>query len=202
MTKTVITRLRTAGILLGTMLLVGRCTDKALPTQPSLPTRTPTRTPTNRPVTPTPTSTPATAPSTRTSTPTPTRTATSTPSTPTPTPGPAASTLLIEGATLSRTAPPAGIKHAARADLVVKNWGVHPVRVTRIETFSWYGTVVVLNGGFAPFSLAPGQTASFSVALKANADITCSEGIGIGVFVEGQTPSYILFGCELADWPF
>jgi hypothetical protein len=104
--------------------------------------------------------------------------------------------------TLSRTEPPAGFKHAARADLVVRNWGVHPVQLTRVETFSWYGSVVVLNDGFAPLALAAGQTASFSVTLRANADISCSEGVGITVSVEGQTPSYVVFGCEVADWPF
>ena len=76
------------------------------------------------------------------------------------------------------------------------------MQLARIETFSWYGSVLVLYSGFTPFSLAAGQTASFSVTLKANADIACSDGVGIAIFVEGQTPNYVVFGCEVADWPF
>jgi hypothetical protein len=134
-------------------------------------------------------------PPTGTLTPAPTRT-------PTPTPGTVASTVLVDG-TLSRISPPpAGFKHAARADMVVKNWGVHPVRLTRIETSDWYGLEEVLNGGFTPFAIAAGQTASFSVTLKSNANFDCSLGVVIRVYVEGQVPNYHAFGCEVVDWPF
>lgn len=196
-------RFRAAGILFATVLLLCRCSDKALPTQPSPPTQTPTPTPPTRTLTPTPTRTPTPTVSIRTASPTPTQKDTPRPSTGTrtPTPGPAASTLII-GGTLSRTAPPAGFEHAARADMVVRNWGPHSVQLTRIETYSWYGTVAVLNDGFVPLRLAAGQTASFSVTLKAHADIGCAEGIGITVVVEDQLPNYDIFGCEVADWPF
>src|SRR6476646_9370738 len=121
MTRTVPARLRTT-ILLGMLLLTGRCGDKTLPTQPSPPTRTSTPTPPTRTLTPTSGRTPTPTASTRTPTSTPTQTHTPRPSmgTRTPSPGPAASTLFLDG-TLSRTAPPAGFEHAARADMVVRN---------------------------------------------------------------------------------
>lgn len=124
------------------------------------------------------------------------------PLTPTPIPTQGPSTVSME-VTLSRSNPPAGVKHAALATVMVRETGGRAVQLTYMTATSndFNGTAIQV-GGFSPMTLAAGQTVSFTVTLTTRSDISCSAGLALTIFTADQAPAFDSLGCEVVDWPF
>lgn len=123
------------------------------------------------------------------------------PLTPAPIPTRGPSTVSME-VTLSPTTPPAGVKHAALAVVVVRETGGRTVQLTGMRASAYFGDAALQVIGFTPVQLAAGQTASFTVTLTAGADIECVEGVAFSISSADQASAFDIVGCETVDWPF
>jgi hypothetical protein len=145
-------------ILVATLVLLCRCSDKTLTTQPLTPTPIPTKAPL---------------------------------------------TISME-MTLSRSDPPAGVKHAARAAVVVRETGGRAVHLTNLLAgpSDYFDETQIHVSGFTPTELSPNQTASFTVTLTTGKDMPCSTGLLLEVYTAEEGPAFASAGCETVDWPF
>ena len=107
--------------------------------------------------------------------------------------------------TLSRLDPPAGIKHAVLAALVVRATQGRAVTLKSVSAGNYSGAQVVVSG-FTPLRVELGKPASFSVTLTSADDIPCADGLLISVLfdnADGQQhaagPDY---SCSTGDWLF
>jgi hypothetical protein len=126
------------------------------------------------------------------------------PLTPTPTPRPAPGPTTISfTATLARTEPPAGVKHAALATVVVKETGGRSVSLTGMKASSYYGFDEMRVVGFVPVQLAAGQTVTFTVTLTTQADIACAAGVDLSISIADEVTADGFIACAApSDWPF
>jgi len=152
------TRTRTAGLLFAALIVIGGCSNKAMPTQP-------------------PSTTPTPPPSLR-------------------------ATQFTFTVSLSKIEPPYGYKHAAHADITVRETGGRALQLTGVRAISYYEGLPVSVLGFSPLAVPAGQTKSFRVDFASRDDIGCTEGILVELSSTDREPAYAAVGCGVGDWPF
>lgn len=122
--------------------------------------------------------------------------------TPVPTKAPSAPSTVAMDVTLSPSNPPAGVKHAGLAVVVVREVGGRTVSLTSMSASGYYDGTPVHVAGFSPFVLAPRQASSFTVTLTSQEDFDCTEGVLLLITASDQKPATGRVGCETTDWPF
>ena len=104
---------------------------------------------------------------------------------------------------LSRLEPPAGVRHAVLANILLVA-REKPVTLKNVIATNYSGTAHVVVSGFTPSQLEAHQSTRFDVTLTSSDDIPCADELIVQVvFDDGEEGAIgTVYDCSSEEWFF